>query len=76
MQEGNSEKYCLRYTLVRYEDLVDKMEEMVRSLYGRLGLLWTEEIRWAPQAWASNYNRLLKEHSEVPHRGIPFEEPR
>ena len=44
-KEGNPQKYCLRYTLVRYEDLVDNTEEMVKSLYGRLGLRWTEEIR-------------------------------
>ena len=40
------DKYWVRYTLVRYEDLVDKTEEMVKSLYARLGLRWTKEIRW------------------------------
>ena len=34
-----------RYTLVRYEDLADNTEEIVKSLYARLGLHWTEEIR-------------------------------
>ena len=35
-----------RYTLVRYEDLVDNMEEMVKGLYTRLGLIWTDNVRW------------------------------
>ena len=36
-----------RYTLVRYEDLVDNTEDTVERLYGRLGLRWTEEMRRA-----------------------------
>ena len=36
-----------RYTLVRYEDLADRTEEIVERLYACLGLRWTEEIRKA-----------------------------
>ena len=44
-EKTESEKFWLRYTLVRYEDLADRTEEMVKSLYARLGLRWTEKIR-------------------------------
>ena len=45
-EKTESEKCWLRYTLVRYEDLAERTEEMVKSLYARLGLRWTEKIRW------------------------------
>ena len=45
-EKTECKKFWLRYTLVRYEDLADRTEEMVKSLYARLGLRWTEKIRW------------------------------
>lgn len=35
-----------RYTLVRYEDMADNMVDVMASLYNRLGLQWTDDIRF------------------------------
>jgi len=39
-----------RYTLVRYEDMAENMVEVMSSLYHRLGLKWTEDIRTEVQS--------------------------
>jgi hypothetical protein len=34
-----------RYIRVRYEDLAERTEETLSSLYSRLGLPWTDHVK-------------------------------
>ena len=42
-----------RYIRVRYEDLADKTEETLESVYKHLGLAWTEHVR--KEVWSHTH---------------------